>query len=304
MIRYLKHKDIDLKLWDECISLAPQGIIYAYSWYLDLICEGWDALVEDNYTSVMPVTRGRKYLMDYIYPPFFAQQLGVFSKYIITPEMCHAFMDAIPRAYRFVEMNVHISNQWIPEGFKVTPKTDLILSMNRSYESIRGSYSENHSRNLKKAIKNNLILNKNGNPKDVVAMFTKNRGRFITNLQKSDYEVFLELTLTALEKKMGSVWMVSDQYAIPCAGAVFYQSHGKGVFIFSSTTKEGKTLAAMHFLIDAYIREHCTVLNELDFEGSNDPELARFYRGFGSTECVYLQIRKNQLPVPWRWFKN
>ncbi|MBK7391410.1 MAG: hypothetical protein IPI23_20775 [Bacteroidetes bacterium] len=60
----------------------------------------------------------------------------------------------------------------------------------------------------------------------------------------------------------------------------------------------------MPYLIDTYIKDVAGKIKILDFEGSNDQELARFYKSFGSTECVYLQIKKNQLPPPWKWFKN
>lgn len=103
---------------------------------------------------------------------------------------------------------------------------------------------------------------------------------------------------------MANVWVVNNKHALPIAGAVFFESHETGIFIFSAVTKEGKSLSAMHFIIDNYIRLNCGRLKHLDFEGSNNPELARFYRGFGSAEYVYLQIRKNQLPPPWKWFKN
>ncbi len=304
MIKYLRHHQIDKKLWDECIRIAPEGIIYGYSWYLDLICEGWDALVEDDYVSVMPLTRGRKYLMDYIYPPFFAQQLGVFSKKILDRSICESFLNAIPEAFRFVEMNLHISNKWIPESFSKISKKDLILDMAKNYTDIRNNYHENHIRNLKKAEKNNLTLFKSANISEIISLFRKNRGRFVTNLQQSDYTILEKLTSAAKEHNMCRLWLVNDTDGIPCAGAAFFESHNTGIFVFSAVSSKGKDLAAMHFLIDNYIRENCNSLSKLDFEGSNNVDLARFYRGFGSTDYVYLQIKKNQLPLPWKWFKN
>ena len=72
MIRYLKNHQIDRDKWDGCIQTSVQKSVYGCSWYLDVICSNWDALVEDDYVSVMPVTKNSKYLMNYIYPPFFA----------------------------------------------------------------------------------------------------------------------------------------------------------------------------------------------------------------------------------------
>ena len=49
-------------------------------------------------------------------------------------------------------------------------------------------------------------------------------------------------------------------------------------------------------IIDAYIQDHAHQHLVFDFDGSNDTDLARFYKGFGSTECHYLRIHRNNLP--------
>ena len=59
-IYYLKNKDIDLDKWNECIKNSFNGIVYAYSWYLDIVNEEWEALVDENYTRVMPLTFANK----------------------------------------------------------------------------------------------------------------------------------------------------------------------------------------------------------------------------------------------------
>src|ERR1700692_3437990 len=79
MIHYLKHNAIDKRRWDEAIDRAFNGMIYAKSWYLDIVSPQWDALVSDDYRAVMPLTWRRKFGVYYLYQPFFTQQLGVFT---------------------------------------------------------------------------------------------------------------------------------------------------------------------------------------------------------------------------------
>ena len=43
-IKFVKNKDIDRTKWDRCINNSTSGIAYASSWYLDRICQHWDAL--------------------------------------------------------------------------------------------------------------------------------------------------------------------------------------------------------------------------------------------------------------------
>ena len=64
MIQYLKHNEIDKKKWNDCIDHSVNNLIYSYSWYLDIVCPNWNALLEDDYTSIMPLTAGKKYGID------------------------------------------------------------------------------------------------------------------------------------------------------------------------------------------------------------------------------------------------
>ena len=59
MIQYLEHNQIDKKKWDDTIE--EFGNIYAYSWYLDVVHHQCEALVEDDYVSLMPLTGGKKF---------------------------------------------------------------------------------------------------------------------------------------------------------------------------------------------------------------------------------------------------
>ena len=56
LIRYVTRAELDVQLWDNCITNASNGLIYAYSFYLDTIAKQWDALVLDDYRMVMPLT--------------------------------------------------------------------------------------------------------------------------------------------------------------------------------------------------------------------------------------------------------
>ena len=52
----------------------------------------------------------------------------------------------------------------------------------------------------------------------------------------------------------------------------------------------------MFLLVDNFIRENAGQALILDFEGSNDQNVSRFYRGFGAKEVHYSQVTINRLP--------
>jgi hypothetical protein len=60
----------------------------------------------------------------------------------------------------------------------------------------------------------------------------------------------------------------------------------------------------MSLVLDQFIRDHEGDKKVLDFEGSMDKNLSRFYKSFGADEIVYLHIQQNRLPGLVRWMKK
>ncbi|HRF18349.1 MAG TPA: hypothetical protein PK977_09275 [Chitinophagaceae bacterium] len=59
-IRYLTHREIDKAKWDYRVSSSSNGLIYAYSYYLDTMSKNWDALVLNDYEAIMPLVWNKK----------------------------------------------------------------------------------------------------------------------------------------------------------------------------------------------------------------------------------------------------
>ncbi|MDP3354122.1 MAG: hypothetical protein Q8S44_10335, partial [Flavobacteriaceae bacterium] len=67
MIYYVKRQNLDIEKYDTCIDRALNSRIYAYSWYLDIVADHWDALILNDYEAVMPLPWRSKYFIKYIY---------------------------------------------------------------------------------------------------------------------------------------------------------------------------------------------------------------------------------------------
>ena len=52
-IRHLRHNEINYSLWDKCITNAKNSLVYASTWYLDVVSPDWEALVAGNYEYIM-----------------------------------------------------------------------------------------------------------------------------------------------------------------------------------------------------------------------------------------------------------
>jgi hypothetical protein len=282
-IKYLRYFEIDKDRWNECVHSAPNSLIYGMSWYLDLVCENWDALVAENYDAVMPLPWKKKYGISYIYHPWFAQQLGIFAK---EPEHypINEFIKVLPRKFLRYEFSFNYLNTF--KSLSTQSKTNNVLSLSSSYPELASHYSENTQRNIKKATHHNvkeidtdtfirLLINEIG-----PLMDTKNQ----QNLNK--LVPFLiqhkHATILGIESKNGEL-----------LGAVFLvRFKNRLIHLFSAASEQGKKERVVFKIMDQIIKENCESGNLLDFEGSRHEGIARFYKGFGSQPEVYHSITK------------
>lgn len=302
MIKHVKHDNIDKTKWDAAIDASPNGMVYAKSWYLDIVSPGWQGLVEENYSAVFPLTWRKKFSINYLYQPFFTQQLGIFSNSPVTTETAESFFSAIPSKYRFIEIQLNHTNRIVDSNFSVSKRLTHHLDLGRTYEDIKKNYSENLTRNLKKSKQNNLAATIDFSTRDLIDLFRNNRGRGVETFKEKDYTIFEKLVEAAHSKGLINKFGIKLGNQLE-AGAIFLRSNHEYIFLFSATGERAKETGAMAFIIDHFIRSRVGEKKVLDFEGSMDPGLARFYKSFGSDEVVYLQIRKNNLPLPLRWMK-
>lgn len=294
MIQYLQHKDIDKQKWDATITEC--GNIYAYSWYLDIVHPGWEALVEDDYQSVMPLTGSKKFGVNYLYQPYFVQQLGVFSKQHPTSEKVSAFLNAIPKKYRFAEIRLNENNVLDDNLEGIEYHRNVILDLNRDYKSIRENYHTNTKRNLAKAENNNLQILTNVIPYHVVALFRDNRGALLDKWGDAEYGILTGLGKTAQNRKAAFVLGVNEKGdGEILSAALFMKANGRITFLFSGLNEKGKEKQAMTYLLDQVIQKYAGQPITFDFEGSDDENLARFYLGFGGTETKYPSYTFNKL---------
>ena len=305
MISYLTHNKIDKKKWDYAIKHAFNGNIYAFSWYLDLIHEDWEALVEDDYERVMPLTVGKKWGIGYVLQPFFAQQLGVFSTGILTGEHVINFIEKIPRKYPFVQINLNIHNHPdLQAPYQLIRNRNHLLDLIHNYRKLYSHYSQNTKRNLKKSRKFKLSLSKNLNPALVVELFRNNKGKQIKQLKDENYQRLLRLMYASIHKGKAITYGVYTINNELCAAAFFLLENQHLIFLFSGSNQEARQNGAMTFLFDRVIEEFSGTQVVLDFEGSNNENLARFYHGFGSKEVYYNMLKYNLLPFPLKQLTN
>ena len=301
-IRHLRHDEIDRDKWDNAISQAKNGLIYAYSWYLDGICEQWDALVTDDYEVVMPLPYRKKWGISYLYQPYFCASLGVFAKNSITEDLLNLFLASIPNKFKYWDICLNYGNTHELKDLKVIKRKNFILALNSPYEILYKQYRNNLKRNIERAKKNKLrYTNK------IEASETIDLARSImqqhASIEEKSWNALLKVVQEAKKRNCCKIVGVRLNESELLAAAIFFCSHHRWYYILAGNHPNGKTLGAMHFLLDQFIADHAASNCILDFEGSDAESLAFFYSGFGAKLETYPALRINKLPMLIRWLK-
>lgn len=300
-ILYLENSEIDRKKWDECIRNSCNGTLYSWSWYLDLACTGWEALVTENYDTVMPLPVRKKYNFRYLYQPFFVQQLGVFSINVITEETVRTFIENIPSEIKYADYNFNFRNSIIPERHSLINNTTYHLDLIPEYDIISRNYPENTRRNIRKAEQGKLRITK-GLKADAIIAFKQRTAK--ADIDDDGYNRLRRIVSYSIDNNSGEIYGAFTSSNELCAAAFFAYSHQYAYMLVAASDDAGKENSAMFLLIDTYIREHSGKNITLDFEGSNIPGIARFFAGFGAKPVCYHKMRFNRLPLIIKWFKK
>ena len=301
-IKYLQQKEIDKEKWDACISNAMNGLIYAYSFYLDHMAKHWDALVLADYEAVMPLTWNKKYSLYYLYQPAFTASLGVFGK-DVDGTLVKNFLDSIPKKFRLTEISLNHANNFPAAINGYYPRSNYVLDLNKPYEEILYRYRESHRRNILKAKQVGCRISKEISVDEIITI-NQEQLKHIDGTKPEDYIQFRNLYKFLKDKHQAKTYAVVDPTNKTLASAVFFFSQTRVYYILVGNHPDGKTLGASHALIDAFIKDHAGQNLILDFEGSDIRNLAFFYSSFGAKEEIYPAIKINRLPWYVRLFKK
>ena len=285
MIRYLTNADIDRVKWDNVISTSCYETVYGYSWYLDLVAEHWDALVEDDYAAVMPLPWNRKYSFRYIYQPVNCQQLGIFTADPPGRERIRAFLDNIPGSFSLADMCLNSSNMEVPHGLKFSTYRNYIIYLNDAYEKLSNRYSTNAKRNLAKATGIDLRTAGLTTDEFIGLKSSGEKGRY----DRAKYGRMKKIIESLVREQHGEVqgtWVNGEL----CAAVFWVYSSTRIIYLLSVSSELGKENRAMFLMVDALIRRHQESNKILDFEGSNIPTIARFFEGFGANPEEYYRL--------------
>ena len=302
-IELVDHNDIDKIRWDNLVEMSPYSFPWWRSWYLDIVSPDWKAIIVDNYSFVLPLPVRKKGLINYVYPPDFTQQIGVFGAEIASPEIVTEMVEQASRSFKYLQFNLNHYNKIEFLNGTLRKRKNSELSLNESFESLFKNFHSNTKRNIKKSQKENLQIRLSNSPKQIIQTFIENKGKQLKHKQGIDFKLLEKLVVTGLKKGIVEIKEVYQNDTF-LGGAIFFNEQDRKVFLFSALSSEGRKKRVMFFLLNKVIEENAKSNVILDFEGSDDKNLGDFYHRFGAAERLYLHLKINRLPKLIKWLKN
>jgi len=285
MIHYLKRKEIDIAKYDACIDASLNSRIYAFSWYLDIVADNWDALVLDDYKAVMPLPWRSKYFIKYIYPPAWTQQLGVFSKFKVDANLTKEFINSIPKKFKKITVQFNSENDL--SLFKTEKRTNYILPLNKSYKEIYNGFNKNRKRDLKKAITLNYSIDKNVCANTFLDFYLNEN----KNYQLRQDQITTIKALLRPNNKAIHIWGIRDGEKL-IASLVWLKDNNRITYLLPVGTEQAKKNGLPTLIISKLIAEFQKNDLLLDFEGSMIEGVGSFYKSFGGNDESYFSFKK------------
>lgn len=315
MIIHLKHSNIDKQKWNKVVEKSYLTRVYLFSWYLDIVSPNWEALVsDDEYSSFFPLPVKHKFGIKYLVQPLFVQQLGAFGQQYDENFLCECCV-YIKKHYLYSNINYNeLCFRWLNNSdIHYQTKNNIILNIisdadnlnenhsvsdaNLLYEQVRKNYHENAKRNISKFAKSDCFIEYSvGKFSSIIDLYRKNNTKH--RLTEQHYVVIEKLVKEAvLQDRLSVVTAVRGNEIV--AGAIFLRSARTWTYIFSGNSDYGKTIGAAAAIIDAFIKANITKIDIIDFEGSNDANLAHFYLGFGGETACYANVLRKGPVFIW-----
>ena len=299
-ILFLRRSEIDSVKYNKCIREAKNSLAYAFSFYLDAVCDDWSVLILGDYEMVMPLPLRKKYGVLYVYPPFFTQQLGVFSSAAIPNDILLDFISDVPKEVQFIQTNLNFAN---PCSQNCIERRNLVLSLNQTYEKLRSGYSKTLDRNLKKTQSISTSIESTDDTARFLAFFKMHTLAKTKVIKKADVVKLESLVDVLMANSIAKIFVVKagDEWL---SATLFLITKDRITNLLVANSNKYKELNSSSKLLDHIIELYANTSYLLDFEGSEIEGVAKFYTSFGAAQQNYFQYTLNRLPRLLRWIKG
>lgn len=228
MLDFVQFEDIDKNKWNGNIHYSPNGNIYGYYWYLKSVLKEWDAIIEGDYQSVMPIPRHPLSRFERTMLPILGPYtVNGYSKYRATAFYEMWVKHRVDIAYNF-------NDRFGKNMYEINPSliTQDISYINLlpDYDSIAAKYNDQAIKMLHEATKFSHIFGSDIKPE----MMLENE-----KIGHSDKHTLYRIMYNAIQRGVG--WSLKVENNVKNSYTkTFYIADKSGIYEIFTTSKNGQ----------------------------------------------------------------
>ncbi len=285
-IRLVKNEALDKVKWNSCVHYAVNGNVFGYKWYLDCLSKEWDALVEGDYESVLPLFHSKSGYSGYF--PSLLNESGIYSIHLLSQKRMESFIEAVPEGYEGIGIQ-YKNGIRLPQNhnFDVQQKNNYRLSLQSPYDTLRSNFSEPLKSSLENSKRHKLKPVTNLKPEKIADLFKENSSK--SGGLKATFHAYQRIMYNALHRGWGFATGIVNEKDTLLTAAFFVFTHGTLLTLLSPESAEGKRCGARNLLFDYFIRNNAGRPLILDFNTEDG-----FPEGFGALQKKSQQISRKE----------
>lgn len=312
MITYLRHEQINKTKWDACITASADNMVYALSWFLDVVAPGWQAFVEEReeaYVTVMPLPGILKMGFPYLSQPYHTHQLGVFTTARSSHNVREQMLELTTKRYKFIHsyrfnMSDTTSLEQLQDKYELVARYTRYLKLNKPYKELYKNYTRDRKMNLKRAQRANLRMFGSDDIEPLIQHFKKHiEHKVVGGVSEYTYQMLRDLYRVMQERGVAQLIYTTSGGEVN-AGCLFFKYNNVISYAFNSADSEGRAANGRTLVLDEIIRQHADSDYTLDFESPMIEQIEHFYASFGAHRVKYFALRHNALPLYVRVIRN
>jgi hypothetical protein len=310
----LSRPEVDTTRWNLAVNQSLQQVVYAYSWYLDVVCDDWVAIVWPSahaYEVILPLPVQRKYGVSVVQQPLFCQFLGFYYSSSLPEHLMCEFFSVLNRAfsyisaYRFHPQNFTPQLRSCAERHRLTIETLYThrLPLTETFESVSAAYTRDRKANLKRSRRYGWGIAASEDIVPLIALFKQNHAQQISGgVDPMAYEMLHEIYEKCRRHAQAELWYASlDQIH---AGILVVRSGAYSIYLFNAADEVGRRGQARSLLLNRYFEKKSGSQIVFDFESPSLNGIVSFYKSFNAQEVPFLSVGRNALPFPIRQIQN
>ncbi len=286
----LPREKIDTLRWDAACARDANTQPYGTSWWLDAVTDRhWQGIILDDYRVVLPIhTLRRVGPLCQIAPPPFTQIAGPWGD--LQPHDVPTLLSEIPAGT--VRLKLRLRDGALTGGlsgqYRIRRRTNYVLRLVADYEEQRRGYSRTLRRRLRRAGPTRL---RPVDPADAVTLYLKSSG-VKAGLGKAQIAAVRRLSAALTDEGAVQYLGVENATGQLLAAGAFPRHRRRLINLLPGATELGYAQDGALRLLDKLIESNLGDCDLLDFEGSELPGVAWFFRLFGPDRLEYLQLTR------------